>query len=108
MKEILDKLMSMPKMFVETIVYELILKEKIAFEDIVNMHVKHLEVLKDGALDRFLELENKAIETYFCKKKDRDKVIGELMHWLLDIGRLNTTHEEIDKKLKLTGNGNQD
>lgn len=30
-------------------------------------------------------------------KKDRDKNLKSIMHYLLDKGRINTTHEDIDK-----------
>jgi hypothetical protein len=32
------------------------------------------------------------------KKKDQDKKLKDIMHYLLDKGRINTTHEKIDNR----------
>lgn len=34
---------------------------------------------------------------WYGTKKDRDKNMKDIMHYLLDKGRINTTHEDIDK-----------
>jgi hypothetical protein len=32
------------------------------------------------------------------EKKDQDKKLKDIMHYLLDKGRINTTHEKIDAR----------
>jgi hypothetical protein len=44
-----------------------------------------------------MELQSKVVTMWSGTKKDRDKNLKDIMHYLLDKGRINTTHEDIDK-----------
>ena len=97
MDDLLNALRTMPKNVVWWVIEKLMREEKITFQDILNMHLKHIEELKDSATDDRIELTNKIIELWCDKKNNRDKNIKSIMHYLLDKGWLNSTHEDIDK-----------
>lgn len=98
MDDLLNALRTMPKNVVLWVIEKLITEEKITFQDILNMHLKHIEELKDSATDDYRELTNKIIELWYDNKKSRDNNIKDIMHYLLDKGQINSAHEDIDKR----------
>lgn len=97
MKAILELLKSLSKPELLLIVDELLRENKITYHELTELHIKHLEDLEKGQSERFLELQKRATHIFFDYKKNRDTNIKDMMHWLLDEGILNTTHEYIDK-----------
>lgn len=71
--------------------------QKISYEDITKSYVEYLDMLRKGQSEAYRELQNKVMNMWYGKKKDRDKNLKDIMHYLLDKGRINTTHEDIDK-----------
>lgn len=97
MEEILKALKTLPKEYLQVIILELMKDQKISYEDITQAYVGYLDMLRKGQSEAYLELQSKVVTMWCGNKKDRDKNLKDIMHYLLDKGRINTTHEEIDK-----------
>ena len=96
MEEIVKALKSMPKEYLQVIILELMKDQKISYEDITTSHVEYLDMLRKGQSEAYQELQYKVVDMWSGKKKDQDKKLKDIMHYLLDKGRINTTHEKID------------
>ena len=97
MEEILKALKALPKEYLQVIILELMKDQKISYEDITQAYVEYLNILRKGQSKEYNELIGKVLTMWCGTKKDRDKNIKDIMHYLLDKGRINTTHEDIDK-----------
>jgi hypothetical protein len=71
--------------------------QNISYEDITQAYVDYLNMLRKGQSEAYIELQSKVVSMWAGTKKDRDKNLKDIMHYLLDKGRINTTHEDIDK-----------
>ena len=97
MEQILKALKALPKEYLQVIIFELMKDQKISYEDITQAYVEYLDMLRKGQSEAYLELQSKIVTMWSGTKKDRDKNLKDIMHYLLDKGRINTTHEDIDK-----------
>ena len=97
MEEILKALKTLPKEYLQVIILELMKDQKISYEDITQAYVEYLDMLRKGASEKFLTLQSKMVSMYTGNVKDRKDKLKDVMHWLLDNGSINTTHEDIDK-----------
>ena len=97
MEEILKLLKTLPKEYLQVIILELMKDQKISYEDITKSYVEYLDMLRKGQSEAYMELQSKVVSMWAGTKKDRDKKLKDIMHYLLDKGRINTTHEDIDK-----------
>ena len=97
MEEILKALKTLPKEYLQVIILELMKDQKISYEDITQAYVEYLDMLRKGASEKFLTLQSKMVSMYTGNVKDRKDKLKDVMHWLLDNGSINTTHEAIDK-----------
>lgn len=97
MEEILKVLKALPKEYLQVIILELMKDQKISYEDITKAYVEYLDMLRKGQSEAYSELQSKVVTMWYGTKKDRDKNLKDIMHYLLDKGRINTTHEAIDK-----------
>ena len=97
MEEIIKALKTLPKEYLQVIILELMKDQKISYEDITQAYVEYLDVLRKGQSEAYMELQSKVVTMWSGTKKDRDKKLKDIMHYLLDKGRINTTHEMIDK-----------
>ena len=97
MEEILKTLKRLPKEYLQVIILELMKDQTISYEDITEAYVEYLDMLRKGQSEAYRELQNKIMTMWYGKKQDRDKNLKDIMHYLLDEGRINTTHEAIDK-----------
>ena len=98
MEEILKALKTLPKEFLSAIILELMIRECVSYEDITKVYVEYLDMLRKGQSEAYLELQSKVVTMWSGAKKDRDKNLKDIMHYLLDKGRINTTHEKIDNR----------
>lgn len=98
MEEILKALKALPKEYLQVIILELMKDQKISYEEITQAYVEYLNMLRKGQSKAYLELQSKIMTMWCGNKKDRDKNLKDIMHHLLDKGRINTTHEIIDKR----------
>ena len=97
MEEILKLLKTLPKEYLQVIILELMKDQKISYEDITQAYVQYLDMLRKGQSEAYMELQSMVVTMWYGTKKDRYKNLKNIMHYLLDKGRINTTHEEIDK-----------
>lgn len=97
MEEILKALRALPKEYLQVIILELIKYQTISYEDITQAYVEYLDMLRKGQSEAYTELQSKVVTMWSGTKKDRDNNLKSIMHYLLNKGRINTTHEEIDK-----------
>lgn len=98
MEEIIKALKSLPKEFIAAIILELMISEKVSYEDITKVYVEYLNMLRKGQSEAYQELQYKVVDMWSGARKDRDKKLNDIMHYLLDKGRINTTHEKIDNR----------
>ena len=97
MKEILKALKTLPKEYLQVIILELMKDQKISYEDITQAYVQYLDMLRKGQSEAYFELQSKVVSMWAGTKKDRDKNLKDIMHYLIDKGRINTSHEMINK-----------
>ena len=97
MKEILKTLKTLPKEYLQVIILELMKDQTISYEDVTQAYVEYLDMLRKGTSEKFLTLQSKIVSMWCGSVKDRRKEFKDIMHWLLDNGSINTTHEAIDK-----------
>lgn len=97
MGEILKALKALPKEYLQGIILELMKDQKISYEDITKVYVEYLDMLRKGQSEKFLTLQSKIVSMWCGNVKDRKDALKDAMHWLLDNGSINTTHEDIDK-----------
>lgn len=98
MEEIIKVLKTLPKEFIAAIILELMINECVSYEDITKVYVEYLDTLRKGQSEAYQELQYKVVDMWSGKKKDQDKKLKDIMHYLLDKGRINTTHEKIDAR----------
>ena len=97
MEEILKLLKTLPKEYLQVIILELMKGQKISYEDITQAYVEYLDMLRKGTSEKFLTLQSKIVSMWAGNVKNRKGKMKDAMHWLLDNGSINTTHEAIDK-----------
>ena len=98
MEEIIKALKTLPKEFLSAIILELMISECVSYEDITKVYVEYLDMLRKCQSEEYQELQYKVVDMWSGKKKDQDKKLKDIMHYLLDKGRINTTHEKIDNR----------
>ena len=98
MNELLKTLKTLPREFLAAIILDLLISEKVSYEDITKVYVEYLDTLRKGQSEAYFELQSKVVDMWCGKKKDQDKNLKDIMHYLLDKGRINTTHEKIDNR----------
>lgn len=100
MDEIIKMLKSLPKQILLLIVYKLMREGKITYHELTELHIKNLEELKKGTSDNYFKLQGEVVNLWNDTKKNRDSNLKAIMHRLVDEGRLNMNHEQIDKRWK--------
>ena len=98
MEELIKALKTLPKEFIAAIILELMISEKVSYEDITKVYVDYLDMLRKSQSEAYFELQSKVVAMWSGKKKDQDKNLKDIMHYLLDKGRINTIHEKIDNR----------
>ena len=97
MEEILKALKTLPKEYLQVIILELMKDQTISYEEITQAYVEYLNMLRKGQSEAYRELQNNIMTMWYGEKQDREKNLKDIMHHLLDEGRINTTHEDINK-----------
>lgn len=98
MDNIIEYLKSLPKQILLLIVYNLMRDGKITYHEMMDLHIKHLEELEKGMSDNYFKLQGEIFSLWNDYKKNRDKNLKDIMHRLVDEGRLNMNHEQINKR----------
>lgn len=96
--KILEALRKLPKGILLSVIYDLMQSGKLSFTDIALTHEHHLEQLRKGQSEHYDRLKSKVIDTFCDSKENYDKNIKDAMHYLLDCGEVNLTHEKINAK----------
>ena len=97
MEEIIKALKRIPKEYLQVIILELMKDKTISYEDITQAYVQYLDMLRKGTSEKFMTLQSKIVSLWCGNVKDRKDALKDAMHWLLDNGSINTTHDDIDK-----------
>lgn len=97
MGEILKALKALPKEYLQVVILELMKDQTISYEEITQAYVEYLNMLRKGTSEKYLTLQSKIVSMWAGNVKDRKDKLKDVMHWLLDNGSINTTHEDIDK-----------
>ena len=97
MEEMIKALKVLPKGYLQVVILELMKDQTISYEDITKAYVEYLDMLRQGTSEKFLTLQSKMVSMWTGNVKDRKDKLKDVMHWLLDNGSINTTHEDIDK-----------
>ena len=98
MEEIVKALKTLPKEHLQFVILDLMISECVSYEDITKVYVEYLDMLRKRQSEAYFELQSKVVAMWSGKKKDQDKNLKDIMHYLLDKGRINTTHEKIDNR----------
>ncbi len=98
MSDILKYLKTLPRELLLMIVYELMRDGNITYHELMDMHVQHLKELERGTSEKYMELQSKVLGMWGDHKSNYGKNLKSIMHYLLDEGRVNMTHEQIDAK----------
>lgn len=97
MEELLKLLKTLPKEYLQVVILELMKDQKISYEEITQAYVEYLNMPRKGTSEKFLTLQSKIVAMWVGNVKDRKEKLKDVMHWLLDNGSINTTHEDINK-----------
>ena len=96
MEEILEKLKDLPKEILQWIVFELMRDDKLSFADIAELHVKYLEMLRQGQTEKLMHLRSQVIDLWCGTKKELPSKLVTLIQEGKDSGWVNITQEQIN------------
>jgi hypothetical protein len=96
MEQILELLKGQPKEVLQWIVLELMRDDKLSFADIAQLHVKYLEMLRQGQTEKLMHLRGQVIDLWCGSKKDLPSKLVTLIQEGKDNGWVNITQEQID------------
>lgn len=96
MEQILELLKGQPKEVLQWIVLKLMKEEKLSFVDIAEMHVKYLEMLRQGQTEKLIHLRSQVIDLWCGTKKDLPTKLIALIQEGKDNGWVNITQKQID------------
>lgn len=98
MDSIIEYLKQLPKQILLLIVYKLMREGNITYHELMDLHIKNLQELERGTSDNYFKLQSEVLNLWNDHKKSRDSNLKAIMHRLVDEGRVNMSHEQIDKK----------
>ena len=97
-QQMINTLSKMERVEIQYIILQLMISNKISYSDITEAYTLYLEEVKKEAVKDRQDLQNHVLDMWFGKKKDIKDNLKNTMHWLLDKGWINSTHEKIDNK----------
>ena len=98
-QKLICELSKLEKVEIQYVVLELMKTNRINYQDITEAYVLWLEYAKKETAKNGEELRDRVIDIWLGKKQDIRTNLKKTMHWLLDKGWVNTTHEQIDNKM---------
>lgn len=98
MSDLINQLKTLPREVLKLIIFSLMREDKITFHELAEMQAQYLEELQRGATEQCQKIISLIVDMHCDKKKNQDKNLKEIMHYLRDKGMVNVTHEQIDKK----------
>ena len=96
-QKLISELSKLEKVEIQFIILKLMNDNKIQYQDITEAYVEHLKFLKEEMYKEYNNCIQDIMEMWTDKKQNRTINLKKTMHHLLDNGRINTTHEDIDK-----------
>lgn len=98
MDNLIKRLKALPREVLKAIIFSLMREDKVSFHELAEMQSQYLEELQRGATEQCQKIVSMIINLHCDKKKNQDKNLKEIMHYLRDKGMVNVTHEQIDNK----------
>lgn len=98
MDNLIQQLKALPREVLKLIIFSLMREDKVSFHELAEMQAQYLKELQRGATEQCQKIISLIIDMHCDKKKNQDKNLKEIMHYLRDKGMVNVTHEQIDKK----------
>lgn len=98
MEELIKTLKSIPKEYLLIIIHDLMKDDKLSFADLAKVHNDYIEELRTKQNEEYNNLQDKVIAMWIDTKRNYNKNLKGIMHYLVDLGQVNLTHEKIDKK----------
>ena len=98
-EKLISELSKLQKVEIQCVILELMKTDKINYQDITEAYIFWLEYAKKEAVKKGDELKNHIIDMWFSNEQDIKINLKKTMHWLLDEGWINATHEQIDNKM---------
>lgn len=98
MDNLIESLRALPREAIKLIIFSLMREDKVSFHELAEMQAQYLEALQRGATKQCQKIIGMFVNMHCDKKKNQEKNLKEIMHYLSDKGMVNVTHEQIDKK----------
>lgn len=98
MDNLIALLKELPREVLKQIIFSLMREDKVSFHELAEMQAQYLEALHRGATEQCQKIIGMIVNMHCDKKKNQEKNLKEIMHYLSDKGMVNVTHEQIDKK----------
>lgn len=100
MDAIVEYLKSLPKDFLLSIVYQLMVDGKLSYHELMDLHIQNIERMRRGESEAYFRLQAKVVNMWADKTKNLKKNLKETIQLLKDEGRVNITQDRIDKYCK--------
>lgn len=95
-KELAEYLEKLPKEILHECIYELMVRDKISYHELTDLHILNLERMRKGETEAYFRLQSKVIDMWVDKKKNLRENLKSTIQLLKDEGRVNITQEQID------------
>ena len=100
MDAIVEYLKSLPKDFLLSIVYQLMVDGNLPYHELMDLHIQNIERMRRVESEAYFRLQAKVVNMWADHKKNLQKNLKEAIQLLKDEGRVNITQDIIDKYFK--------
>ena len=80
------------------LIIQLMKERKLSYQDITTAYVNWLKYQEENISDDYQQLKSKVLEIWCYPAKERNTRLKDTMHYLLDKGQVNISHEQINTK----------
>jgi len=98
LEELYKKLKSLDKVEIQYLVLKLMQEDILKYQDITEIYVEWLKYKEKSIRKDRQDLQNHVLDIWLGKKQDIRKNLKKTMHYLIDGGWINYTHEKVDSK----------
>lgn len=95
-KDFAEHFEKIPKEILLACIYELMVRDKISYHELSDLHIRNLERMRKGETEAYFRLQSKVIDMWVDKKKNLRENLKRTIQLLKDEGRINITQEKID------------
>ena len=96
-EELLKVLKSLPKPFLNELIYQLMIDGNISYHELMDMHVQNLERMMKGEIGAYFRLKAKVVHLMYDYKKNMTDNINDLKLYLYNEGQLNLSGKDIEE-----------